>query len=227
MEKQGRILCYAAAMRNASSLYISSGVGHPTLRAQLRAYNAVREVTGGSLRWVHRLRALTDLNPEYQKLCIGNFHHKPDHPEIVDALDSYVGSGGAFLALHGVSASFKRNGRFEQMLGGVFTGHDSIQELALECGHDGPSQSEVATTVIDEPYEHRVAGEIQVICRWKKTGPLTAGGVTNEPCAWQREYGRGRVGYLSLGHRSAVWDNPAVRSILRELISWLTKDATQ
>jgi uncharacterized protein len=163
---------------------------------------------------------MKELKPEIQCLCVGYFHHKRDLPEIVDALDAYVSSGGAFLALHGVSASFKGNTRFESLLGGVFTRHDSIQELGINCSQDGPARSPVATTVVDEPYEHRVLDETQVICRWQKSRVHETGEASLEPCAWHREYGAGRVGYLSLGHRSGVWDDSGVRSILHDLIRW-------
>ena len=40
------------------------------------------------------------------------------------------------------------------------------------------------------------------------------------PVAWIRNYGEGRVFYTGLGHTDAAWDDPRIRTMMREAISW-------
>ena len=174
------------------------------------------------MRRARSIAAIARLDPAVHRLCVAYFHCTGDRPDLVQALDSYVREGGSLLALHSVSASFKGNSLFAGLLGGVFTRHDPID--ALEVHRMGSSEW-VPFTVTDEPYEHRLSTAVSVTHRWRSPGTseVADGG---EPCAWTRSHGTGRVGYLSLGHRSEVWEVPGVEWILRELFAWCIGEAS-
>ena len=213
---------------------MTAGALHPNLLAQVRAHRAVGRAFGGKVRWDFGLSALRGLDPDIHELCVCYFHHQRDHPQTVRVLADYVFRGGAFLALHGVSASFKGNASFERLLGGVFTGHSVVERLQLirtvpetnglaldrHVCPAGDASGPLMPEVIDEPYEHRIGAEVTVLCSWQKAGDDVSR--SPEPCAWTRTHGAGRVAYLALGHRAAVWNSPEVLSILGDLVQWCT-----
>jgi type 1 glutamine amidotransferase len=45
------------------------------------------------------------------------------------------------------------------------------------------------------------------------------------PVAWCKEYGDGRVVYISLGHREDVWTNPKYRQSLLGAVKWILHKA--
>jgi type 1 glutamine amidotransferase len=62
---------------------------------------------------------------------------------------------------------------------------------------------------------------VQDTSTMKKTGnDRTAYDRPNYPSTWARQYGKGRVFYTSMGHRSDVWTNPVFQSVLIGGINW-------
>jgi len=189
------------------NVFLTAGVAHPGMVNQWAAYRAVTRVFGAAPSVIRGLGHVGELDPHKHPVCAAFFHHSKDAPSAVRALSSFVTSGGRLLALHGVSASFKGNEEFEALLGGVFIGHGPVALLKVEGTAVAPLSR---GSVRDEPYRHRISGTVTVVATYTL-------GETSEPCAWYRPYGAGCVGYLSLGHRCAVWRNPAVQELLGHL----------
>jgi uncharacterized protein len=62
---------------------------------------------------------------------------------------------------------------------------------------------------------------VQDTSTMRKTGnDRTAYDRPNYPSTWARKYGKGRVFYTSMGHRSDVWSNPVFQSVLLGGMNW-------
>ena len=95
------------------------------------------------------------------------------------------------------------------MIGGAFRTHGP--QVTVECINQDPAHAACAKlparwTVFDEIYEFksferpRVHGLLTLDKHPQTKAP------DDNPVAWARNHGRGRVFYTSLGHREDVWD---------------------
>lgn len=125
----------------------------------------------------------------------------------VTALERYVEQGGSILALHSASASLKGNTRYGNLLGGVFSAHGRVD--AFDVQSTPLASGEHRFTVRDERYTHTLTRDVRVL--------LESNG---KPVCWTHTPGRGRVAYLSLGHRSGVFPNPSVAAVMKQLWTW-------
>jgi uncharacterized protein len=73
--------------------------------------------------------------------------------------------------------------------------------------------------ITHEHYLVETAGDVRVVA-WRRT---PAG---REPLVHVRREGRGRVGYVQLGHDMRAWDNPPVREIVTRAARWTRGEET-
>jgi hypothetical protein len=214
-------------MPSGVPLLVTSGFVHPGPIAQMGVYRLLRQCTDLTVRRERGLGVLERLEAARCPLCATYFHHPEDASGLVDGLDRYVREGGSLLAFHSVSASFKGNVKFEALMGGVFTRHGPVCRLSIAC--EGADEID---EVVDEPYEHRISGEVDTVCTWRRAEvPGNAGAragaheATSGVAAWTRRVGAGRVAYLALGHRGSVWRSPGVAAIVQRIVDWCTGGA--
>jgi uncharacterized protein len=135
----------------------------------------------------------------------------PDPQGLVD----WVASGKGFIGVHAAADTFHQTGRFTgfppyvAMLGGAFKTHGA--QVSVDCINQDPKHAACAHlpakwTVFDEIYEFkefsrpRVHGLLTLDKHPQTKQP------DDNPVAWVRAQGKGRVFYTSLGHREDVWD---------------------
>ena len=135
----------------------------------------------------------------------------PDPQGFVD----WIASGKGFIGVHAAADTFHQTGRFAgfppyvRMLGGAFKTHGP--QVSVDCINQDPAHAAckhlpAKWTVFDEIYEFkefsrpRVHGLLTLDKHPQTKQP------DDNPVAWSRMQGKGRVFYTSLGHREDVWD---------------------
>lgn len=171
---------------------------------------------------MHRLVRVCEDRPDI--VCL-YAHHPRVEPSAVAALCRYVHEGGALLAIHGASASFKGDGNYRDLLGASFAGHRRLSRRRIRLvpgGSSLPPGLPEFLAVTDEVYEHEFHGDIDVWYRWDDSGsPESA-----PPAVWTRGYGDGRVACVTPGHRAAVWRSIGMTEVVLAVLDWLLQAET-
>lgn len=129
----------------------------------------------------------------------------PDPQGFID----WIAEGHGFVGMHSASDTFHDFKPYIEMLGGEFRSHgaqvsvDAINEdkECAACRHLAATY-----TVFDEIYLMKSFDKTKVhnlLSLDKHPNDKTPGFY---PISWNREFGKGRVFYTSLGHREDVWD---------------------
>ncbi|TLD69910.1 ThuA domain-containing protein [Phragmitibacter flavus] len=129
----------------------------------------------------------------------------PDPQAFIDLIKG----GKAFIAMHSGSDTFHKFRPYVDMLGGEFQTHKAQVEVEPII-HD---KAHPATQPF--PGGYKVFDEIYI---FKSYDPATVHGLLGlnahpndgtpgyYPISWNKEFGKGKVFYTSLGHREDVWD---------------------
>jgi len=184
-------------------LLVSSGIIHPPLRASWQVASVVRSVTQ-SLDIRRIRRTLPNIGWRSYRLVILYTHVQRAHAHAIESLRDYVHSGGALLALHSATASFKGNRDFEDLMGAAFSNHDAYG--TMRCNPVDPWASAAVSEpfeISEELYRHHERAQRHIL--------LTAD--TGEPIVWTRAFGKGRVMYLVFGHGRSAYQQPETRAI--------------
>ncbi len=202
-------------MNEKSIMLLSAGLAHPSLLARHRLRRILAGVSGITVTETGAVRALARLRfPECAALVI-YLHRQTIGTDSLTALDAFVRAGGGLLALHSASASFKREEGYFDMLGGRFVAHGPVHEFTVSrCeGDAGVFADSRPFTVRDELYLHEFDAGVTVhfTADWKGCA---------EPVAWTRTHGKGRVCYISLGHRAPVFKNTRVAEMIIQGLAW-------
>ena len=140
--------------------------------------------------------------------------------------------GKGILVAHSGTDSFRETWpEYIEMVGGAFINHPWHQEIRVrvEDGSHPISRHFPRTfSVTDEIYQlNRYSRDrVRVLLSLDPSSvDLTKKGVQREDrdfaLAWVREFGKGRVFTTVLGHRSEVWDNPAIQKMWLEGFRWV------
>ena len=137
-----------------------------------------------------------------------------------DALADRVRAGAGLIALH-ASNLFGPDEPLFRLIGSRYASHgplphESTFEVKVTARH--PITHGVKDFHIQhEHYRLELAGENVTVLAHRDTpdGP--------EPLLYVREVGAGRICYFQLGHDMRAWDEPAVRTILRQALHWAGK----
>ena len=134
------------------------------------------------------------------------------------ALADYVHRGNGLLAIHSGTAGYDRMTIFRTLLGGVFAHHPDPCPVTLEP-HEGHPLciGSKRFTVTDEHYfmtMEDAQAEVFMITRSQHG---------EQPGAWRRRAGHGRVAVLTPGHNREVWQHPAFQALLLNTLRWCGK----
>lgn len=198
-------------------LLVSAGLIHPSLLARLALRRALQH-SGFTFQRERSMEALPELPLHRFRGMVLYYHHKTISPPALAALDSFVQEGGGVLALHAAAASFKQNDAYYTLLGGRFVGHGPVTsfQVAQTAAEDAVFGRVPPFTVTDELYRHDYDAGNRVHFYTPVDG-------AREPLVWTRPHGAGRVAYLALGHRAAVWRHPTVMQILHQGLRWVCR----
>jgi uncharacterized protein len=196
-------------------LLVSSGVVHPNWLARRRLARFLHRLPGFHIQTTASLESIPDLPLDNFKGIVLYVHHKHISQQALACLEDFVFGGGGFLALHSASASFKGQSRYFDLLGGRFTAHGPINEFQVL-----PARSASATfaglkgfSVRDELYRHEYNPDNEIQLYTPESG-------LNEPVAWTRNHGRGRVFYCSLGHTAGTLLLAPFHAVIQQALGW-------
>ena len=179
-------------------------------------------VTGPDLLVVNALR-WTMGHPRY-----GEFREEwalSPSDEARDAVEAWVGDGGALLALHTALVCFDDWPGWGDLLGGSWdwdrSHHPDLGPVVVECSAEHSLTRGLGEfTVDDECYvDLDRRADLEVVAT------MTVPGEEPQPAAWLRTVGEGRVAASTLGHDLRSLDEPGHRALLGRLVGWLLDDS--
>ena len=143
-------------------------------------------------------------------------------PWMTDAVQAafadHVRKGNGLLAIHSGTAGYDQTPVLRGLLGGVFSHHPEQCPVTVEprAGHPLSVGSEPFTLkdehylmVLDDP-------QADVFVTTKSEH-------SEQPGAWTRLEGAGRVAVLTPGHNVEVWLHPSFQALLGNLLRWCGK----
>ena len=200
----------------AEILYVSDGFFHPPWGARRAVRQVLLVVPDVRLAQLRSLNDLARLDVGRFAALVLYFHHKEITPHALEQLERFVQNGGGVLAIHSATASFKSRPRYFELLGGRFIGHGPVEPFTIR-----PSATVAPLfaglkpfTVNDELYLHELQPGIQVQFEADYQGKA-------QPMVWTYQVGRGRVCYLTPGHRSATMRQPEMQELVRRGLQWV------
>lgn len=133
---------------------------------------------------------------------------------------AFVKAGKGFGGSHSATDTFYKWREYGELIGAYFAGHppglQKIRVTVEDPKHPATRHLEKSFSYEDEIYqfreptkEQKLRDRLHVLMRvdmdstknlWRKDG--------DNPLAWTREYGKGRVFYTALGHADQVWRDP-------------------
>jgi len=201
-------------------LLISAGFFHPPWLGRFWLRQALEAMPDIAFKQAASLEVLPSTNIQDFQAIILFIHQQVITPKTLNVLDQFVSQGGGLLAIHSATASFKNESRYYDILGGRFTRHGPLSELAIRPvkADDEIFSGIEAFSLYEEPYEH----EIDPGCEIHFDTPHPQSPEADRlPVVWTYLYGQGRVCYCLPGHRPAAMRHPAVREILRRGLKWV------
>jgi type 1 glutamine amidotransferase len=150
------------------------------------------------------------------------------------ALLSFVHEDGkGFIGTHSATDTFYQWPEYGEMIGGYFDQHPWNQNVGViveDRNHPATRHFPKRIEVHDEIYQFRnwsrdrvrvlMSLDVSTVDLTKKEVHRTD---KDFAVAWVRDYGKGRVFYSSLGHRSQNWDRPDLQKMWTEAIQWVLK----
>lgn len=131
------------------------------------------------------------------------------------AFVDYVRSGGGLLAIHSGTATYDEMLALRSLLGGVFMRHPAQCPVTVTPRTGHPLTVGCSPfTLMDEHYIMALDdldADVYVTTRSE---------YGEQPGAWRRTEGAGRVAVLTLGHNLEVWLHPSFQALLRNAIRW-------
>ena len=126
------------------------------------------------------------------------------------ALVSWVEAGGALVALHGATASFKESAAYHALIGSAFINHPPVMLFEVrraDAEHMVTARLPESLEVEDELYLLDPRADFHTLMTARYLGKSV-------PITYVREQGRGRVFYCGLGHARPTLDHPRFRDIV-------------
>jgi type 1 glutamine amidotransferase len=134
------------------------------------------------------------------------------------AFSDYVQEGNGLLAIHSGTAEYAEMLVLRSLLGGVFIRHPEQCPVTVtpRVGHPLCIGSSLFT-VKDEHYMMTLDDQQADVF------VTTSSEHGEQPGAWRRVEGKGRVAVLTPGHNLEVWLHPSFQSLLLNAARWCAK----
>jgi len=129
-----------------------------------------------------------------------------------------VQQGNGLLAIHSGTAGYDQKPVLRSLLGGVFLHHPEQCHVTMSPRRDHPlCTGTTPFTLKDEQYFMALDDPQADVF-------LTTSSANGEqPGAWKREVGMGRVAVLTPGHNLEIWLHPSYQALLRNTLKWCGK----
>ncbi len=127
----------------------------------------------------------------------------------------FVSSGGAFVGVHGATASFKQCDAYRGFIGGYLTGHPAYRQYMVSVlDREHPvTEGLDEFLVTDEQYLMSYDARVNVLATALYQGQAS-------PVLWTRPWGCGSVVYLALGHDVKACQDPHFALLLQRAVCW-------
>jgi type 1 glutamine amidotransferase len=132
----------------------------------------------------------------------------------------FVAGGKALVGVHSAAVD-KRSPEFMSLLGGKYIGHRDYMEAKVTIVDENhPITKGISDfSIIDEIYKLDYdPAPLRVLIQGEVEGEIY-------PVCWVREYGKGRVAFLSLGHGKESFENSNFQELVTRCIRWSVKQA--
>lgn len=137
---------------------------------------------------------------------------------VQEAFSNYVRQGNGLLAIHSGTAEYEQKPVLRRLLGGVFTHHPEQCPVTVNPHSGHPLTAGAAPfTLRDEHYF------IALDDRQADVFVTTTSEHGEQPGAWKRVEGSGRVAVLTPGHNLEVWLHPSFQTLLLNALRWCGK----
>lgn len=220
----------------------SSGFRHPTVARKTSDYSHTEQimlqlaVECGDFRVDCTQDVAADFTPELlANYDVVAFYTTGDLP-IPEAtrewfLNTWLAEEGhGFLGLHAAADTYHGYKPYWDMIGGTFAGHPwgSNTDVVLRLhADDHPAAKPWGAAGVQIPF----TDEIYQFKNWQPEKVRVLMSLDMEateikkpyhvPVLWVKDYGKGRVMHMSLGHREDVWTNPTYQASLIGGVRWL------
>ena len=145
-------------------------------------------------------------------------HGKLLNAEQTKSVIDFVSGGKGLVGVHSATVD-KRSPEFMSLLGGKYAGHRDYQEATVTVVDDQhPITKGISDfSIIDEIYKLDYDPKpLSVLIQGEVEGK-------NYPVCWVREYGKGRIAYLSLGHGKESFENGIFQELVIRCVKWAAK----
>jgi len=134
------------------------------------------------------------------------------------AFADYVRRGNGLLAIHSGTAQYEKTAVLRALLGGVFTHHPEQCPVTVKPHMGDPlCIGSDRFTLKDEHYFMALDDP------WAEVFVTTKSKYGEQPGAWRRAEGTGRVVVLTPGHNVEVWLHPSFQALLLNALRWCGK----
>jgi uncharacterized protein len=131
------------------------------------------------------------------------------------ALADHVDKGNGLLAIHSGTAGYQEMPVLRHLLGGVFASHPEQCPVVVEPLEGHPlCRGCLPFTHIDEHYFMALDDPQAEIFMTTKSE------YGEQPGAWRKKAGAGRVAVLTPGHTEQVWLHPSFQALVSNMIGW-------
>jgi len=131
------------------------------------------------------------------------------------AFAEYVRSGNGLLAVHSGTAGYEQKPVLRSLLGGIFAHHPEQCPVTVTpiAGHPLSINSDPFTLTDEHYFMAMDDAEADVFV-------TTRSEYGEQPGAWRRIEGSGRVAVLTPGHNLEVWLHPSFQALLLNSLCW-------
>jgi type 1 glutamine amidotransferase len=134
------------------------------------------------------------------------------------AFFDYVHKGKGLLAIHSGTAEYEQKPVLHSLLGGVFTHHPEQCAVTVKPHIGHPLCSGVAPFTRKDEHYFMTMDDPQA-----DVFVTTVSEHGEQPGAWRRVEGNGRVAVLTPGHNLEVWLHPSFQKLLLNSLRWCGK----
>ncbi len=134
------------------------------------------------------------------------------------AFTDYVRRGNGLLAIHSGTAEYEQMPVLRHLLGGVFSHHPDQCQVTVRPRVAHPLSDGVLPFTIQDEHYFMALDDTQA-----DVFVTTTSQHGEQPGAWRRMDGSGRVIVLTPGHNLEVWLHPSFQSLILNSLRWCGK----
>lgn len=133
---------------------------------------------------------------------------------------NWVAGGKGFVGIHSAADSFRGDPDWRAFIGGHFVTHPAYRQFQVSVTEEKSSITEglVEFMITDEQYILDYDSRVRVLANGLYRGKTM-------PAIWTKEWGKGRVYYMSFGHDPRACEQEIFRKLLVRAVLWAGRKA--